>query len=170
MVEDFSDGLAHVTVNDKAQPFGHSAIYLDSAGKVVARAPVFLAQDFSEGLAAYEVEGKPGLRSFQPGVFFYRDYPGLKGYIDRTGKVVIQPVFAGVGPFVDGLARAVLDGYCHSATPDGDRQGTPTSGYPTSCGGAPDDAVFPCAVGFIDRTGNFAIRPRFESARVFWSG
>src|SRR6266566_4044874 len=76
LVEDFSDGLAHVTVNDKAQPFGHSAIYLDSAGKVVARAPLFLAQDFSEGLAAYEVEGKPGLRSFQPGVFLYRDYPG----------------------------------------------------------------------------------------------
>lgn len=54
-----------------------------------------------------------------------------------------------------------------SRRPDGERQGSPTSGYPTSCGGAPDDAVVPCKVGFLDHQGRFAIEPRFEAAQDF---
>jgi hypothetical protein len=67
-------------------------------------------------------EGKPFVRKFEPGNFVYRDYPGLKGFIDRTGKIVIKPEFAEVGPFVNGLARAVLDGYSHIATWDDGRR------------------------------------------------
>jgi hypothetical protein len=98
------------------------------------------------------------------------DYPGLKGFIDRTGRIVIQPALADVGPFAGGLARAVLDGYCHIVVPDGYWEGTPTTGYPSSCGGAPRDAVAACGVGFINSSGAFAIQPRFESARDFQEG
>jgi hypothetical protein len=133
----------------------------------VARVPAFRTREFFEGLAAYEAEGKPGVRKFEPGNFVYRDYPGLKGFIDRTGNIVIKPAFADVGPFGDGLARAVLDGYCHLAMWDGSKEGTPTTGYPSDCGGAPADAVSPCAVGFINPRGDFAIQPRFESAQDF---
>ena len=61
----------------------------------------------------------------------------------------------------------MLDGYCHIATANGVRQGSPTSGYPGSCGGAPEDAVAPCRAGFIDRTGQFVIEPKFESVQDF---
>jgi hypothetical protein len=158
-IEDFSDGLALA-----------AGTVLDLTGNVVAQAPAFRVQAFSEGLASYEAQGKPSLRSLQPGRLQYRDYAGLKGFIDRTGSLVIPPKFSDVGPFVNGLARAALDGYCHLATVDGGREGTPTTGYPSSCGGAPDDAVSPCAVGFINAKGGFAIQPAFESARDFQEG
>ena len=164
---DFSDGLAQVLVEDQSQKYGQMGLVVDPTGKIVARVPAFHTQEFSEGLAAYEAEGKPGVRKFEPGNFVYRDYPGLKGFVDRTGNIVIKPEFAEVGPFVDGLARAVLDGYCHVATWDGGRQGTPTTGYPSDCGGAPADAVSPCKVGFIRKDGGFAIQPRFEAAQDF---
>lgn len=164
---DFSDGLAQVLVEDQSQKYGQTGLVIDPTGRTVAKVPAFHTREFSGGLAAYEAEGKPGIRRFEPGNFVYRDYPGLKGFVDRTGNIVIKPEFAEVGPFVDGLARTVLDGYCHVATWDGGRQGTPTTGYPSDCGGAPADAVSPCKVGFINPDGGFAIQPRFEAAQDF---
>jgi hypothetical protein len=165
--DDFSDGLARVTLDDATQRSGKSDVYLDPAGNIVLKMRSFRAGAFIEGMAVYEGEGKPSLRSFQPGNLKYADYPGLKGYIDKTGKLVIPPAFADAGRFVEGLARVALDGYCHLALPDGNREGTPTTGYPSSCGGAPRDAVTACAVGFINPAGTFTIPPAFESARDF---
>jgi hypothetical protein len=169
-MDDFSDGLAKVTVDDPVKQYEHNTLYLDKTGMEVARVPGFRGREFSEGLAPYEGDHKPNIRKFEPGKFTYMDYPGPQGFIDRAGKIVIQPTFAAVGPFVGGLARAVLDGYCHIATPDGGQQGSPTSGYPGSCGGAPADAFQPCGTGFIDTSGRFAIQPHFESARDFKDG
>jgi hypothetical protein len=168
-IEDFSDGLALVTV-DGTKEFETSSMYIDRTGAVQATTTAYRTGTYSEGFATYEAKGKPPLRVMKPGYFDYRDYPGLKGFIDRTGKLVVQPVFADVGPFVDGLARAALDGYCHLATTGGGREGTPTTGYPSSCGGAPADAVVTCRVGFIDPSGAFAIQPTFESALDFREG
>ena len=164
---DFSDGLALALVDDPSQKYEKTGIVLDLLGRVVATVPAFRTSEFSEGLAAYEAEGKTSVRRFEPQNFIYRDYPGLKGFLDRLGNIVIKPEFADVGPFRSGLARAVLDGYCHIASWDGGRQGTPTTGYPTSCGGAPADAVSPCKVGFINPKGQFTIQPRFEGAQDF---
>jgi hypothetical protein len=125
---------------------------------------------FIGGFATFEAQGKPGIRKSMPGKFEYRDFPGLKGFVDRSGRVAIPAKFAEAGGFSGGLARVVLDGYCHFAHPDGRQDGTPTTGYPTSCGGAPVDAVTPCGTGFIDTAGRFAIEPTFESARDFQEG
>jgi len=164
---DFSDGVARIAMRDSNQQYGHVGLLLDVTGNVVAKVSALETGEFSEGLAFFESEGKPGVRKLDPGNFVYRDYPGLKGFLDRTGHVVIPPAFAQLGPFTNGLARAVLDGYCHVAMPDGTKQGSPTSGYPTDCGGAPADAVSPCKVGFIDPKGSFAIQPDFEAAQDF---
>ncbi|MBS1859089.1 MAG: WG repeat-containing protein [Acidobacteria bacterium] len=169
-VRDFSDGLALAMVKDSSRQYGFLGLVLDPSGTVVGSVPPLDTRDFSEGLAAFAAKGRPPERRFEPGNFVYRDYPGLEGFLDRTGKVVIEPRFAAVGPFRAGRARAVLDGYCHIATPDGGKEGTPTTGYPSSCGGAPTDAVSPCMVGYIDPSGNFAIESRFESARDFQEG
>ncbi len=167
---DFSDGLARVEVDDPNNKYGKIGLVLDRTGKVVAQVPAFRTFDFSEGLAAYEAEGKPGVREFGPGVPVMRDYHGLKGFIDATGKVVIKATFADVGPFVEGLARAVLDGYCHVTWPNGAWGSSPTTGYgPGGCAGdlAPGDAVSPCKAGFINSRGEFVIEPRFEAAQDF---
>lgn len=163
-IDDFSDGLALGTIGP-----GKFA-YTAPAGNEVFRIAARSASNFSEGLAAFEIKGKPAVRIFKPGEFVYRDFPGLRGFIDKSGAVAIPPTFAAVGPFIGGLARAVIDGYCHIATPEGDRVGSPASGYPSSCGGAPSDAVTPCPVGFINREGHFAVPARFESARDFREG
>ncbi|MGD1091747.1 MAG: WG repeat-containing protein [Bryobacteraceae bacterium] len=166
---DFSDGLALVNIYDPNQKNVQQFV-LDPAGAAVTKLPTSRAGEFSEGLAPFEAEGKPGVRNLHPGAFLYRDYPGFKGFLDRTGGVAIEPAFADVGSFVHGLARAVLDGYCHVATSWGGRLGTPTTGSPGDCGFAPDDAVSPCKVGFINREGKFAIEPWFESALDFQEG
>ena len=167
---DYSDGVAVVELNDPAEKSGRIGKVMDTSGKEVGTLPIFRTSEFSEGLAAYEAEGKPSIRSFQPGNFIYRDYPGPKGFLDKTGKVAIKATFADVGRFRTGLARAVLDGYCHIARPDGSIEGSPMSGYPTDCGGAPSDAFSPCKVGFINLEGKFVIPPIFESAQDFEEG
>jgi hypothetical protein len=164
---DFSDGLALVSVLNGDPKEGPLRLYLDTTGEIRANTSQGWSGDFSDGLAPLEEKGKPGIRKFEPGNFIYKDYPGLKGFIDRNGQVAIKATFAEVGPFVGGLARATPDGYCHMVIPDGWDQGTPTTGVTSSCGGFPADATSICPVGFIDRTGTFAIQPRFESARDF---
>lgn len=163
---DFSEGRASAATDDPDNRYEKLGLILDTGGNVVANTRAFGLGNFSEGLATYEAKGKRGIRKFTPPLE-YRDFPGLKGFIDQTGKLVIPPSFADVGPFKGGLARAAVDGYCHLVTAGNYRQGSPTSGYPSSCGGAPADAVAPCNVGFINKQGAFAIEAHFESAQDF---
>lgn len=164
-VYDFSNGLALVKPSGKG-----AARYIDPDGRTVLSAAAFRTHEFSGGLAAYEAEGKPGVRLFEPGKFVYRDFPGLKGFIDKSGAPAIDARFGQVGPFVGDLARATLDGDCYVVTPNGYREGSPTTGYPGSCGGVPDGVESACGAGFIDRTGSFVIQPRFRGATDFGDG
>ena len=164
---DFADGVAIAAIDDPNRKYHSMGLILDKTGGTLATTPTFSTDDFSEGLARFEAEGKRGIRKFEPGNFVYRDFPGLKGFIDREGKVTIPATFADAGSFKSGLAWAALDGYCYLVTAENHRQGSPTSGYPSSCGGAPADAVQVCMVGFIDRSGNFVIQPVLEAAQDF---
>jgi len=103
-ISDFSNGLALITV-EGPQKYGLSSMYIDRTGKVVSNIPASRTGPFSEGLARFEGENRRGVRRFGPKSFEYRDYPGLKGFIDRTGRVVVDPRFAEVGPFVVGISR-----------------------------------------------------------------
>src|SRR2546421_11859187 len=59
--------------------------YIDGTGKVVIEPRFSWAEEFSEGLAAFENED------------------GKYGYIDETGKVVIEPKFDNWTEFSEGL-------------------------------------------------------------------
>ncbi len=166
----FVGGFAWVAEHGEGGASEPRPVLVDRSGRVVATWERMGVGDFSEGLAAFEAQGKPGIRKLSPPPMVYRDYPGLRGFLNAAGEVAIRPVFAGVGPFREGLAVAVEDGYCHIARPDGQRDGSPTSGYPSSCGGAPEDAVAPCRTGYIGRTGRYVIEPRYESAQDFQEG
>lgn len=172
-VRDFSDGLAVFRISDK---FG----YFDRQGKIVVEAKYDDAKNFSEGLAAVNVgavsEGfpRPFLREGGKWGFIDKrgnvvipiewkdvDYRGFRaglaqvtvndrfGFIDKKGKVAFtlenqwndpKRWIASVGVFSEGLANVRTSGY------DG----------PYS--------------GFIDKSGKFAIQPKFDGARDFSEG
>src|SRR6266513_2617600 len=65
--------------------------YIDSSGKTVVKPQFAWAEEFSEGLAAFENE------------------EGKRGYIDDTGKIVIEPKFDNWTEFSEGLAAVSID-------------------------------------------------------------
>lgn len=145
---------------------------IDSTGRVTIADFSTRAEanrSFSEGLAPFTAPGKPGIRQFTPKPI-YLDFPGLKGFRDKSGNIVIKPEYAEVGPFREGLARVVLDGQCYVANPESWATGTPTTGMASSCGAPPDDVTRPCGTGFINHESKLVIPAAFESARDFQEG
>lgn len=65
--------------------------YIDSTGKIVIKPQFAWAEEFSEGLAAFENED------------------GKHGYINETGKIVIEPKFDNWTAFSEGLAAVSID-------------------------------------------------------------
>jgi hypothetical protein len=86
----FSQGLAPVATADKEWKF------IDPQGTVKIAGPFLDADIFSEGLASVSVPHDLG-----SGVMSFK-----KGYIDLTGKMVIQPAYNYVMPFRNGFAVA----------------------------------------------------------------
>ena len=80
----FSDGLAKITVNDKAG-------FINSNGEIVIKPTLKDAGEFKEGLAPFE------------------DSSGKWGFIDKTGKVAIKPQFDWAMNFHEGLALVQLN-------------------------------------------------------------
>src|SRR5262249_23662536 len=92
--------------------------YVDSTGKVVIEPQFSWAEEFSEGLAAFENED------------------GKHGYIDETGKIVIEPKFENWTNFSEGLAAVSVD----------------------------------FEWGYIDKSGKWAIAPQFAVGGPFSNG
>jgi hypothetical protein len=64
--------------------------YVTPQGVLVIQGNFAYAADFSEGLAAVQIEGQ-------------------YGYINTDGTLVIPPQFKNAGPFSEGLARVQVD-------------------------------------------------------------
>ena len=127
--------------------------YIDSTGKIVVTPQFAWAQEFSEGLAAFENED------------------GKHGYIDETGRVVIEPKFDNWTKFSEGLAAVSVDfewGYIdktgHWAIPPQFAGGRPFSdglalvGIPLN--GKVSFPPGPVKHVFIDKTGKVVIDPK----------
>lgn len=151
----FSEGLA-AAMETSESSWG----YIDRSGKFVIPPkfpsyPRGVVSDFSEGLAAVEVEG-------------------TLGYIDHTGTFVIQPRFAAGTSFEDGLARVVLNGPCFHVNYEsfdpciaGDLTVAPQTRSGAGRSAAPTRT---CQWIFIDKTGRKAISSQFEGALAFHEG
>ena len=85
-------GVAQSSKGTKLRPIQQDGKwgYIDTNGKVVIKPQFYWAEEFSEGLAAFEND------------------EGLYGYIDETGKVVIEPILERWSPFSEGLAAAAI--------------------------------------------------------------
>jgi hypothetical protein len=132
--EDFHEGLARVQVTGTVLGYDGRWGYIDKSGTVVIP-PTFqrmMSDDdgeesaFHDGLAMVEASDDK--------------IPPPKGFIDRTGKLVIPARFTYAYPFSEGLAAV-------TEAQDGE------SGW-----------------GFIDKGGNWAIPPRFDWASNFQFG
>jgi hypothetical protein len=70
------------------------------------------------------------------------------GYIDRAGRVTINPQFNSATDFSEGLARVLVGGHFDSSV----------------------NRVVDAKWGFIDRTGKYVIMPQFDHAGDFHEG
>jgi len=167
--DDFSDGLAKVEFEqDNGSEQNVSCV--DQTGRVAFRASRFRTGDFSEGMAWYQAEGAPSGEMVPIGSrMIERSYPGLFGFVDRTGALAIEAQFYGVGSFKEGLARASPAGHCYVNTREGPAPiAMPWVRFSTLGGGGWSAGLGTvCPVGFIDLSGEFKIGPRFEAALDF---
>lgn len=139
MADDFSEGLAGVAASDSTDPHG----FIDKTGDLV----VVLPDDLRPGIDfGAEVTGRrggfsEGLAIVEKLAFDDPEDPGFRyGYVDTSGKVVIQPAFSQATDFSEGLAAVAV-------TDTGVRKW-----------------------GYIDKTGTWVIQPQYESAWPFAEG
>jgi len=115
--------------------------YIDKSGKFVILPKFETAGNFSEGLAAVAPEDDiPWSHKFKiKGKSYEMCGAGLgsnapQGYIDKTGKMVIEPKFGRGFPFSNGIAMVSFD--------------------------EPPDVLLAIGRrGYIDRTGNYIWQP-----------
>lgn len=194
-VNNFSDGLAAFEVDDK-----HG--FIDRTGKIVIEPTLYYAANFSEGLAQIMVKQPTDkeartcfintkgeivipcnfddtFTSFSQGYAFVGS-GGLYGYINKTGKWVIEPQFARAESFSEGLAAVQINGKWGYINMSGKIVIEPQfeTITPFSAGLAAVRFFFIntsgykelSKYGYIDRTGQVVIPHQFQVARKFSEG
>jgi hypothetical protein len=132
------------------------------SGAVISKVDSWIVEPFSEGLASFE---PTSWRDYLP---ILRGRSKFRGYIDKTGKVVIPANYAYAGPFKEGLAAVALDGKCWVYSYAGESSAPSAAAKQTSCGPVRDPSVTaPCLHGYIDKSGKFRIAAKFEFGRDF---
>jgi DNA-binding transcriptional regulator/RsmH inhibitor MraZ len=164
--EDFSEGLAAVNLGDS----DHGA-FIDHTGKTIFEVPLDVTVGFHEGLAGvllrgtvayYDRTGRkipistaygPKSSSFSEGLLPI-EVKDKWGYVDRAGKIVIEPKFEDGESFREGLAPVKVRGEVVWCPPDssGNRSGSSMMW------------------GYIDKTGRIVIPQVFNYAEPFSEG
>jgi hypothetical protein len=183
----FLDGLACVNIGGNHDgKWG----YIDKTGKYIVNPQYLMAEPFSEGLAAVNVNGKWGyidtkgkfviepqfhnVGKFSESLAAVSESGGGSyRYIDKSGNVIIEAKFDSAGPFSEGLARVGISGKYGYIDKTGTFRIPPQFGeYPLS--GFKGEFVNGMAIeyvsgkaGYIDKTGKFSINPQFDEADYF---
>ena len=150
-----TEGLAAVSVDGK---YG----YIDTKGDFVISPQFEEAYRFSEGLAAVSIDDR-------------------LGYIDKRGAMVMQPQFSCAEEFSEGLAYAetsTTGGYINRTgqwilTPEAPEvwyMSSFSEGLAWVLGRDGPGRMAPYVVGYIDKTGEFAILLQFVHAADFSCG
>ncbi|MDQ3818216.1 MAG: WG repeat-containing protein [Acidobacteriota bacterium] len=164
----FSEGLAQVRVGGQwsSEPvylIGGKTSYIDRTGKVVFTlpdSPLGTSYDdytFSEGLLPLALS---------------RD---KYGYVDKTGRMAIEPKFDYAGDFSEGLAGVWVGDFIGFIDRTGKFAIKPK--FPIAGWGRPNSfseglVTVPVGemMGFVDKTGKIVIAPRFYRADSFSEG
>ena len=132
--DSFSEGLLATAMQGETT----RGVYLDRDGKVALEIP-FWQQRTAWQRSLYTLR-RQQLAPFKEGLAAVLSFNKL-GFIDKTGKVVIEPEFRETNGFSEGLAAVKIIG---------------------------SDGQY--VWGYIDRKGNFVIEPRFKEAKSFAGG
>jgi hypothetical protein len=177
--DEFHDGLLSIGFHGK---------YVGRTGRTVINRRCNSAWDFSDGLAAVQVDGgnmrgfidtkgefaippkfaghrKGYVSSFSEGRTAI-ETNGAVGYVDETGTFVISQQFMDGAPFREGIGRGILEGACFYF-PDGPCGAFNHRIRPASANGKGDSPA--CKFTFMDRTGK-PLAMRFEGAKHFAGG
>lgn len=204
-VGEFQEGRAVIYVKKEgvAAPgliTDYRAGYIDETGRVVVAPRYYAAADFSEGLAFVDSDEFEGFIDRDGRHVFRTDYrvnkfheglaaaggPGRRvggwGYVDRTGRRVIEGPYDFADDFSEGLAGVAIDNKYGFINRRGEtvvrprfdlrREGRhPT--YAVSSGRFREGLA--CVAlgglyGYIDKSGEFVIPPQFEVAQDFSEG
>lgn len=99
--DNFSEGLASVRI-------GCNYGYIDTKGKIVIQPQYSFAGKFSDGLASASLAKSNGINVRSKGKNYqlcsFR-HPGLIGYVDKTGKMIIEQQFGFGFDFSNGIAQ-----------------------------------------------------------------
>jgi hypothetical protein len=163
--------------------------YIDKTGKMVIKPRFDAAGPFEGGLATIEIggkqmtidtQGRPSRRRRQP-VASQPAAPSAGaprpikigdryGYRDKTGMIVIDPLFDEAGEFISGLARMKVDGKLGCIDTQGRVVVEPQW---DQLHYFRDDLALVRSgnkYGYVDRSGRVVIEPRYESAGNFSEG
>jgi len=139
----FSEGLARVSSGrDTIITAGFRQGFIDETGTLVIKPQWDVVSHFSEGLAAVGFD-QTKIAFKVKGRTFYTSASHTRyrwGFVDKTGKLVVETKFVDVSEFRKGLAMAAVN--------------------------VMSDRKY----GFIDKQGNWVIQPRFEHANQFSEG
>lgn len=175
----FHEGLASVHLPVPGKPFAtktenglvfnYEPAFIDRSSKVVLRRGSLQKSfgkkfgefdNFSDGLAGFSVQSSDG---------YVR-----RGYIDRTGRIVVKPQFNMSRPFSEGLAAAASP--TNSEWGFIDKTGSFVIKPRFAAAGAFRDGLAPVKEfqsdlwGFVDATGAHRIKPQFIRASEFSDG
>jgi|SRR5271157_809042 len=164
--------------------------YIDRTGKLVVNPQYDQASDFSEGLALVCVG--PCDQDHWQGVRYTKDFQTETleqtfkyGYLDETGKMIINPMFEAAEHFSEGLAGVCVGHGCYYSRPSDKPKEEQKWGYIDKTGAIVIPPQFSYAStfheglasvsvgnksGYIDKTGKFVINPQFDSAMEFDNG
>jgi hypothetical protein len=168
VANEFHDGIAAVAIDPPGAGLNDNEwLFIDENGKEITSRHFFglyAVTDFSEGLAGVQIGEK-------------------WGFIDKTGKVVIEPTFEAVQKFSEGFAAvrlgcawgfidhvgvfAIKPQFRH-ATEFSDGLAAVDTAGPAS-GDCPHAGIHG-QLGYIDRTGKTVISPQFILAEKFDRG
>jgi hypothetical protein len=170
IAQDFSEGLAAVGMPTRNG--GRRYGFIDATGRMVIKPQFQEAGDFNEGTASVRVGDKWGV-------------------IDRTGKFIVPPKYDLVDSFIDGIGMAyrnrnkepsifLTDFLEFPPTPNPgiilfDKKGRVIGKFKFFPFGSYAEGLITVQVakdafGFLDKTGNLVIEPRFERADNFSEG
>jgi hypothetical protein len=143
----FSEGLAVVSIEGVKR-------IIDTDGKTVAEPEgIGLIDRFSEGLAVV-----------------MRSADEKFGFIDRTGKIVVEPVYDEAQKFSKGMAAVSRDGEWGFIDKSGkvviDFRFGAAEGFSEGLAAVQTEKGY----GYIDRKGQYEIEPRYDMAGAFSEG
>lgn len=178
-VDDFSGGRAAVDqcdkcgyIDEKGKPafsaaFRHCYRFQNHVAKVEFSAGLWGFIDES-GKTLAKLSGDGEFALFSEGLMPAENSGGPVGFVNTSGKFVIEPRFAFVQPFSDGLAAVKEDKSWGYIDKTGKYVITPRFCDPADSRGGyfHEGLAFVCdaktrAYGFVDRTGKFVIPPQF---------